>query len=523
MTMKFMKCFFWAFAMLLPAAADGLRISPVYLPDSKKLEVLVESNGGPAASRVLLKTNDAPNLTLVEDGKPTVNATEFKSFRETRRGMAIVLAVDVSGTMKGQPLEALKKGVSAFLRGVAPQDKVAVVTFANETRVDADFGSSPGTLLQAANRLAPRGNITELNKSLVKCIEMMALSSLPRRKHLVVLTDGKDEGAAYVLDDAINAAKAKGVSVDTIGVTQVDPKYLSVCERLSELTGGTYFHATGLNEIESQMKQLVEALEASPVAVFAPSHLQADGDSHRIGVRFKAADLVLTGEIDTVLPKGPEAKDSSLWSKALLHPYLLGGAGLFLVAVIILAVVLRRRRTARLAAEAAAEALAQAEAAAAMERLRLAQEASEAAAPAATGDPAGTSLAEGPVAPQSGARGGRKTAFQSEFRCAAPAPGRPAAFLRAESGPIQGRVLAIEQDPCWIGSEAAATFSIPQDSFISGFHAYIRWQAGMLYLFDSNSTNGTFKNGQRLAGTSVVISPGDRIRTGHSEFSIMPG
>jgi len=502
----------------MSASAQDLRVSPAYAVASKKIEILIEGSSGSGVSGDPVHAQDGPRLTLMEDGKPSSKASEFKTFRATDRGMALVFALDLSGSMKGRPLEAMKTGLIAFIQEASPRDRMALVTFADDIRVDVPFDATSGELERGIQNLTTRGRITELYKGLYKCLELLRAPDLPERRRLVVITDGKDEGVAYALEDVLNQAKRQGVQVDTIGVTQIDPKYLSICNRLSDLTAGNYVNATDLGELEGILRSASQKLQNSPVAIFVPMFTKPDGVEHRIGVRFDRHGVELEGEAKIRFPRLPEGKGSPARYRVLGNPYFLGGGALVILLAGVGGFLMVRRRKTRLAAElvaVTAEGLA---------RLRKEQEACEALRMAeslvpATGEPAPPVSRKAQGAPV--VRGNRKTVFQSEFRCEAPSIGQPSIQLRVDSGDAPGQLFSVDCDPCWIGSEEGVAVRIPEDAFVSGFHAYIRWQGGLLYLFDNQSTNGTFKNDQRVGDTSVVICPGDRLRTGQTVFTVL--
>lgn len=498
-----------------PLLGQDLRIAPAFVPGKPDhVEVLVENLRGSAQARTPIRTQDASSLTLVEDGSPTVTATGMKNFRSTERGMAIVIAVDVSGTMAAG-LPAMKRALHAFVRECNAHDRVALITFADDVRVDAPFDRGLAEVERAIDRIAPRGKITELYKALFKGLELLDTPKLPERRRMVILTDGKDEGVGYTLEDVLNKAKQIGFPVDATGVSQIDPKYLSVCERLADLTGGIYSHAKEPIDLERLLRQEALTLQSSPVVVFVPKAISTDGKTHRIGVQFKVEGGTLGGEKQLLLP--PPSEEG--WRRWLNDPWVLAGGGGGLLLVVALLFWWRgRRRKARREAEAAIAAIAampdQLDPHMAGNPLYGGQD-SQRFPTQAEGDSA--TLAEGSTAN----RTPRRTVFQSEFRCDPPRPGHPAVLLKAETGPVQGRTYSVETDPCWIGAEVEATISIPQDDFLSGFHAYLRFQGGMLYLFDEHSSNGTFKNEIRLTGSSVTIAPGDRIKTGRTVFLVV--
>src|SRR5215470_16853631 len=87
--------------------------------------------------------------------------------------------------------------------------------------------------------------------------------------------------------------------------------------------------------------------------------------------------------------------------------------------------------------------------------------------------------------------------------------------LIMRSGPTPGAAYTLEGDQITIGRDSNNEIVI-NDAEISRRHARLTFQGGKYVLEDLGSTNGTFVNGQRLAGPRVlkageVVSFGEQI------------
>lgn len=87
--------------------------------------------------------------------------------------------------------------------------------------------------------------------------------------------------------------------------------------------------------------------------------------------------------------------------------------------------------------------------------------------------------------------------------------------LIMRSGPTPGAAFTLEGDQITIGRDSTNGITI-NDAEISRRHARLTFQGGKYILEDLGSTNGTFVNGQRLAGPRVlksgeVVSFGEQI------------
>ncbi len=84
--------------------------------------------------------------------------------------------------------------------------------------------------------------------------------------------------------------------------------------------------------------------------------------------------------------------------------------------------------------------------------------------------------------------------------------------LIMRSGPTPGAAFALEGDQMTIGRDSTNEIVI-NDAEVSRRHARLTFQGGKYVLEDLGSTNGTFVNGQRLAGPRV-LKPGEVISFG---------
>ena len=80
------------------------------------------------------------------------------------------------------------------------------------------------------------------------------------------------------------------------------------------------------------------------------------------------------------------------------------------------------------------------------------------------------------------------------------------------SGPTPGVTFPLEGDQLTIGRDSTNGVAI-NDAEVSRKHARLMFQGGKYVLEDLGSTNGTFVNGQRLAGP-IVLKSGDVISLG---------
>jgi hypothetical protein len=163
-----------------------------------------------------------PRFTVLENG---IEATGVRVQVQTeeRGPVDVVLLLDESGSMRGEPLEAAKAAARSFIQAMRPDDRVAVVAFSSEPRVLTDFTSDSAVLMGAVDALSASGE-TALYDGLIRAARMFQEGEADR--FIMVLSDGGDTTSINAIDTASEAVS--GVGSDGVrgctGVSRVRPR-----------------------------------------------------------------------------------------------------------------------------------------------------------------------------------------------------------------------------------------------------------------------------------------------------------
>lgn len=114
----------------------------------------------------------------------------------------------------------------------------------------------------------------------------------------------------------------------------------------------------------------------------------------------------------------------------------------------------------------------------------------------------------------------RKTEVGDAF--AQPSAGRASVMLLGLNGAGAGRAVPVDKEVFRIGADPDNDLVIPDDTYVSGSHAVIRYASGSFWLSDQRSRNGTFVNDVKLKEGPILLNLGDRIRIGNSAFEVSP-
>ena len=153
---------------------------------------------------------------------------------------AIVLAIDVSGSMKGGPIKEALGAAGQFLASVKPNDQVSIVTFGHTAQVvqplTADTAALANVLSTTTSDHTPG---TALNDAVSLGVKELATAPAASRRVLIVMTDGVDSSSLVPLPTATKQAVDDQVAIYSIALRskQYAPEVL---KQLAGATGGSF-------------------------------------------------------------------------------------------------------------------------------------------------------------------------------------------------------------------------------------------------------------------------------------------
>lgn len=208
---------------------------------------------------------------------------------QQRSGRALMLAVDLSGSMRTPDMQLAGQSVSRFdaVEAIAGDfisrrggDEMGLILFGSQaflvTPLTYDLSAVRAQLQGAAVGLA--GSQTAIGDAIAVAVKR--LSALPEQARvLVLLTDGVNNAGSIAPREAARAAKAAGVRIYTIGIgaTQmrvpgffgmqvVNPSAdldADMLTAIAQETGGRFFRATDASEL-AEAYRAIDALEPMP-------------------------------------------------------------------------------------------------------------------------------------------------------------------------------------------------------------------------------------------------------------------
>jgi Ca-activated chloride channel family protein len=313
-----LACLFCLAQAPAPRAQEPTPASPKQRPTPEPVElgeddvlkidtdlILVDVSVTDAAGRAV-KGLRPEDFKLFEDGEQRpVAFLNVERRAGAERPVAVVFAVDVSGSMTPEEMERLRSAMTAFSEKLSNRPaSFALMSFGMNARVVQSFTSDPRKLEKALGKLARETNGLSTHAydavdDAVRLLQRSAPRTLDRRllkRAVVVVTDGFPVGDTVHPSTVIERANQAEVSVYTVTLPSYTrllasntpervplPTPLDV-SGLVEKTGGTNFYATA-KDYDPLFKALAEEVTSTYVlAFYPPEEKRRDGRLHAIRV-----------------------------------------------------------------------------------------------------------------------------------------------------------------------------------------------------------------------------------------------
>ncbi|MCZ8198333.1 MAG: VWA domain-containing protein [Flavobacterium sp.] len=210
---------------------------------------------------------------------------------KTNKGIDIVMAVDVSGSMlakdlKPNRMEALKDVAQTFVEN-RPNDRIGLVVYAAEAYTKTPVTSDKAIILEAIKSIKYDNILqdgTGIGMGLTTAINRLK-DSKAKSKIIILLTDGVNNAGFIEPETASDIAEQYGIKVYTIGIgtngtaefpyaiapngkflfrmmpVEIDEKLL---RSIAKKTNGKYFRATSNSKLE-QIYDEINKLETTEI------------------------------------------------------------------------------------------------------------------------------------------------------------------------------------------------------------------------------------------------------------------
>ena len=223
----------------------------------------------------LVRGLNAPDFEVYEnDQKQTISTFTAGEFPAT-----VVLGVDRSLSMAGEPLRLAKLASQGFLRQLKPADRSMVVAISNQADVIAPLSTDRAAQSEAIAALDP-WSTTSLHDSIIGTLDR--LDGEPGRQALVVFSDGTDRYSHSTAAEVVERARRSHALVYLITIGK---KRLPLAAELATVTGGRSFLIKNAKQLDATLMTIAQEIRYQYLLGYTPTKPIAKGTREWRSVR----------------------------------------------------------------------------------------------------------------------------------------------------------------------------------------------------------------------------------------------
>ena len=233
----------------------------------------------------------ADDFEVTEDGV----ALSVDTFQEAVDPIGIVMALDASGSMK-KSAEAVRRAARDFVLTVRPEDRLAMITFADKPMFAHLLATNRQWSLDAIDKYEAKGG-TALYDALYN--SLLHVKEMAGRRAVVVLTDGKDEnnpgtapGSEHTLGEVLELVKSVGAAIYPIGLGQKVER--PILERLAAESGGEAYFPSDVSSLSDEYHRVIENLRRRYILSYTSPNSAHNGAWRSVSIQPRASGLVIS-------------------------------------------------------------------------------------------------------------------------------------------------------------------------------------------------------------------------------------
>jgi len=275
----------WAQQAPQPASVPvfGVEVETVYV------DAFVTHDGSPIADLSAL------DFELRDNGVPQ----RLEVAAQEHQPLLAVLAFDMSGSVFGEKLPALRAASDALLESLHPEDEAALFSFSDSIRWLARPTKDKQVIRKALNSLRP-GGASAILDALYAAI---ALPNAKGRSLVVLFTDGEDNLSFLDWKQVRTVAERSNALIHVVSLrppsrpaespsqteslnwrirpVETAPVFESQgawsLRQIAETTGGRYWEAASLDRLKAAFQTIAEAMSQRYVFRYSPENVKRAG------------------------------------------------------------------------------------------------------------------------------------------------------------------------------------------------------------------------------------------------------
>jgi VWFA-related protein len=194
-----------------------------------------------------------------------------------------LLVLDLSGSVVGSKLEALRDAAGAFLDGLAPVDRAALVGFQHSVVVGVPLTSGIPSVRFALDT-ARGGGSTALHDAVYMALRLPDPGQ--RRAAVVVFSDGVDNVSWLSGKDVVEAAGRSGAVVYAVDAREPGDPSNRFLKDVTRATGGRLWRVRKTDDLRDRFVDVLRDIRARHVLSYTPTGVDTSG-WHELEVKLR--------------------------------------------------------------------------------------------------------------------------------------------------------------------------------------------------------------------------------------------
>jgi Ca-activated chloride channel family protein len=200
--------------------------------------------------------------------------------------LSLMLVLDTSGSMQGEPLADLVEAARGLVQALRPDDATGLTTFSEPVRLSVPVSTDRTALVAGINGLQAAG-ATSLYDAVFLALQRRPADSGATRPVMLVFSDGLDTASWLTQAQVLEAARRSGT---LIHVVELMPRInmVSFAELLAEAGGGRHWSAQSPRQLRELFGKVLNELRSRYLLTYYPEGVTREG-WHEVKVTLKRA------------------------------------------------------------------------------------------------------------------------------------------------------------------------------------------------------------------------------------------
>lgn len=201
------------------------------------------------------------DVAVTENGGPVLHPSLVPASQASDKTFGVVLVLDASYSMKGEPIGAAVDAAQAFAAQRNPNEQLGLIVYNREVTPTLPLTSSAQDISTALATVPPVATGTHIYDAVAQAESMLSDANISSGS-IVVLSDGQEHGDdSKTLSQVTSAAQATNTRIYTIGLTSPTFKP-ALLQALAAGGRGEYQLASTTADLKPLFKQLSQKISS---------------------------------------------------------------------------------------------------------------------------------------------------------------------------------------------------------------------------------------------------------------------